>query len=129
MADIGAQLNSLSPEQRQAVMMQAQQEANQTIMQELMKEMVTTCFEKCSGTSVRIIYYYNKMCAVLQYHGVVPLLLFGTHHSDFLYFCKLNFNITIDRCLFMTDRNMMFVWNIITSKNNIIHIPTTATTG
>jgi DNA-directed RNA polymerase specialized sigma24 family protein len=55
MADIGAQLNSLSPEQRQAVMMQAQQEANQSIMQELMKEMVTTCFEKCSGTSVRTL--------------------------------------------------------------------------
>jgi Tim10/DDP family zinc finger len=59
MADIGAQLNSLSPEQRQAVMMQAQQEANQSIMQELMKEMVTTCFEKCSGTSVR--FYDSRM--------------------------------------------------------------------
>ena len=53
MADIGAQLNQLTPEQRQAVMMQAQQEANQSILQELMKEMVATCFEKCSGTSVR----------------------------------------------------------------------------
>jgi DNA-directed RNA polymerase specialized sigma24 family protein len=53
MADIGAQLNQLTPEQRQAVMMQAQQEANQSILQELMKEMVTTCFEKCAGTSVR----------------------------------------------------------------------------
>jgi DNA-directed RNA polymerase specialized sigma24 family protein len=52
MSDLGAQLNQLTPEQRQAVMMQAQQEANQSILQELMKEMVTTCFEKCSGTSV-----------------------------------------------------------------------------
>ena len=53
MENLSAQLNSLSPEQRQAVMMQAQQEANQSIMTNLMKEMVTTCFDKCSGTSVR----------------------------------------------------------------------------
>jgi DNA-directed RNA polymerase specialized sigma24 family protein len=52
MSDLSAQLNQLTPEQRQAVMMQAQQEANQSILQELMKEMVTTCFEKCTGTSV-----------------------------------------------------------------------------
>ena len=51
MADLGAQLNSLSPEQRQALMVQAQQEANQSIMQEMMQKMVETCFTKCTGTS------------------------------------------------------------------------------
>ena len=71
MADIGAQLNSLSPEQRQAVMMQAQQEANQSIMQELMKEMVTTCFEKCSGTSVCIHSYSTILSNLYTYIKIV----------------------------------------------------------
>jgi DNA-directed RNA polymerase specialized sigma24 family protein len=47
------QLAQLTPQQRQAVLMQAQQEANQRIMQDLMQKMVKTCFEKCAGTSVR----------------------------------------------------------------------------
>ena len=91
MADIGAQLNSLSPEQRQAVMMQAQQEANQSIMQELMKEMVTTCFEKCSGTSVCILYIFIKrfvyffllrlfsVLMILFVYSVLVLQLFRQH--------------------------------------------------
>jgi hypothetical protein len=53
MADLGAQLNQLTPEQRQAIMMKAQQEANQQVMQEMMKHMTAACFEKCAGTSVR----------------------------------------------------------------------------
>lgn len=53
MADLGSQLSQLSPEQRQAIMMKAQQEANQQVMQEMMKHMVVTCFDKCAGTSVR----------------------------------------------------------------------------
>ena len=53
MADLGAQLAQLSPEQRQAIMMQAQQEANQTVMQEMMKGMITSCFDTCAGSSVR----------------------------------------------------------------------------
>jgi len=46
------QINSLSPEQRKAVMMQAYQEANQQVMKSMMDNMVTACFEKCAGTSV-----------------------------------------------------------------------------
>ena len=53
MSDLGAQLSQLSPEQRQAIMVQAQQEANQSVMQEMMKEMIASCFEKCAGSSVR----------------------------------------------------------------------------
>jgi hypothetical protein len=48
------QINQLSPEQRQAIMVQAQQEANQQIMQSMMEKMISTCFKKCAGTSVRI---------------------------------------------------------------------------
>lgn len=33
MADLGSQINQLSPEQRQAVLARAQQEANQQVMQ------------------------------------------------------------------------------------------------
>jgi hypothetical protein len=55
MADLGSQLNQLSPQQRQAVLMQAQQEANQKIMEEMMKRMVTSCYDKCAGTSVRVL--------------------------------------------------------------------------
>ena len=52
MGDLGAQLSQLTPEQKQAVMVRAQQEANQQVMQEMMKDMVSACFEKCTGTSV-----------------------------------------------------------------------------
>mmetsp|Transcript_510 Transcript_510/g.1441 ORF Transcript_510/g.1441 Transcript_510/m.1441 type:complete len:86 (-) Transcript_510:538-795(-) len=45
------QLSQLTPQQRQAVMMQAQQEANQRIMQDMIQKMVKTCFTKCAGTS------------------------------------------------------------------------------
>jgi hypothetical protein len=46
-------INKLSPEQRQAVMVQAQQEANGQIMREMMNKMAQACFQKCAGTSVR----------------------------------------------------------------------------
>jgi Tim10/DDP family zinc finger len=52
MTDPAAALQSLSPEQKQAVIMQVQQQANQQVMQEMMKNMATTCFEACAGTSV-----------------------------------------------------------------------------
>lgn len=52
MENLGAELNKLTPEQRQAIMMQAQQEANQSVMQEMMKQMTLTCFQRCAGTSV-----------------------------------------------------------------------------
>jgi hypothetical protein len=52
---LGAQLRQLTPEQRQAIMIQAQQEANQSVMQEMMKEMIQTCFTTCAGTSVRVL--------------------------------------------------------------------------
>jgi hypothetical protein len=53
MSDIASQLAQLTPEQRQAIMIKAQEEANIGIMQEMMKQMVSTCFDKCAGTSVR----------------------------------------------------------------------------
>mmetsp|Transcript_19965 Transcript_19965/g.29608 ORF Transcript_19965/g.29608 Transcript_19965/m.29608 type:complete len:85 (+) Transcript_19965:91-345(+) len=45
------QLQNLSPEQRQAVMVQAQQEANAQIMRDMVNKMATSCFQKCAGTS------------------------------------------------------------------------------
>lgn len=49
------QINQLTPQQRQAVLMRAQQEANQQIMQDMIQRMVKTCFNKCAGTSVRFL--------------------------------------------------------------------------
>jgi hypothetical protein len=54
--------SQLSPEQRQAVLMQAQQEANQRIMQDMVQRMVKTCFNKCAGTSVRNLFWSNSLC-------------------------------------------------------------------
>ena len=54
MENAAGALSQLSPEQRQAVMMQAQQEANQQIMQQMMEKMISNCFKKCAGTSVRV---------------------------------------------------------------------------
>mmetsp|Transcript_9057 Transcript_9057/g.17279 ORF Transcript_9057/g.17279 Transcript_9057/m.17279 type:complete len:90 (+) Transcript_9057:73-342(+) len=51
MSDLQSQLGQLTPEQRQAVLAQAQQQANQAVMQEMMKKMVAACFDKCAGTS------------------------------------------------------------------------------
>jgi len=45
------QLNQLTPEQRQAVMAKAQQEANQSIMQAMVQKMVKNCYDKCAGSS------------------------------------------------------------------------------
>ena len=39
-------INNLTPQQKQAVMMRAQQEANQQIMQSMLEKMVSTCFKK-----------------------------------------------------------------------------------
>jgi hypothetical protein len=47
-------INNLSPQQRQQVMAQAQQEANAQIMREMVNKMATACFKKCAGTSVRL---------------------------------------------------------------------------
>jgi hypothetical protein len=46
-------LNNLSQEQQRAVMMRAQMEANEQVMQAMMEKMTKSCFEKCAGTSVR----------------------------------------------------------------------------
>ena len=51
--DLGSQIGKLTPQQRQAVLMRAQQEANTQIMQKMMEKMVAACYEKCAGTSVR----------------------------------------------------------------------------
>lgn len=53
MSDLGSQLNKLTPAQRQSIMIKAQHEANQQVMQLLLKDMTTLCFDKCTGTSVR----------------------------------------------------------------------------
>lgn len=44
-------MDQLTPEQKQAVMMQAQNEGNQQIMQAMMDSMIKNCFEKCAGSS------------------------------------------------------------------------------
>ena len=44
-------LNQLTPEQRQQIMLQAQQEANQSIMQRMMEKMSSSCFKLCTSTS------------------------------------------------------------------------------
>jgi hypothetical protein len=54
MSDLASQLAQLTPEQRQAIMMKAQQEANQQVMAEMMQKMASSCFEKCAGTSVSL---------------------------------------------------------------------------
>ena len=48
-----AAMDQLTPEQRQQVMVQAQNSANQQVMQQLMDTMTKTCFQRCAGTSVR----------------------------------------------------------------------------
>lgn len=63
------QLNQLTPEQRQAVLMQAQQEANQRIMQDMVQRMVKTCFNKCAGTSVRIGQTQETCCNKLFWYS------------------------------------------------------------
>jgi hypothetical protein len=54
-------LNKLTPEQRQAVMMQAQNEANSQIMRDMINNMAQACFRKCAGTSVRTT---SSLCCV-----------------------------------------------------------------
>jgi hypothetical protein len=49
----GAALNNLTPDQVNAVKAQAQQQANITVTQSLMKAMAELCFHKCAGSSVR----------------------------------------------------------------------------
>ena len=56
--------SQLTPQQRQAVLMRAQQEANQQIMQDMIQRMVKTCFNKCAGTSVRFF--------TLQFDPIFP---------------------------------------------------------
>lgn len=49
-----AALSSLTPEQKQAVMAQAQGQANQQIMASMVESMTVRCFDKCVGTSVSV---------------------------------------------------------------------------
>jgi len=44
-------MDQLTPEQQRAVMMRAQMEANESVMQAMMEKMTKSCFEKCAGTS------------------------------------------------------------------------------
>jgi len=52
MSDLNSQLSQLTPEQRQAIMLKAKQEADSQIYQEMLKKMVAACYDKCAGTSV-----------------------------------------------------------------------------
>ena len=67
----------LTPEQRQAVMHQAQQEANAQVMREMIAKMANSCFQKCAGTSVRCItscYIDSWRTLVLVYRNVYSFL-------------------------------------------------------
>ncbi|EJK69952.1 hypothetical protein THAOC_08741 [Thalassiosira oceanica] len=46
-----AALQNLTPDQKSAIMQQAQVQANQQIMQVMVQNMTQTCFAKCAGTS------------------------------------------------------------------------------
>ena len=46
--------NSLTPQQQQAVMVQAQNEANQQIMQNMMDSLIKQCFEKCAVSATEL---------------------------------------------------------------------------
>ena len=132
MADIGAQLNSLSPEQRQAVMMQAQQEANQSIMQELMKEMVTTCFEKCSGTSVRwdcafgmvgMRMYDCFRCGCCKSPHTFVSFRF---RRTFLFYGHINLCVSIGHYIYIyassMNHNIDLFYSILIITNHVIYI-------
>mmetsp|Transcript_35757 Transcript_35757/g.74400 ORF Transcript_35757/g.74400 Transcript_35757/m.74400 type:complete len:92 (+) Transcript_35757:101-376(+) len=51
MDGMAQQIKNLTPQQRQAVLMQAQNEANMKIRAELLNKMVAACYDKCAGTS------------------------------------------------------------------------------
>lgn len=51
MMDPTAALQNLTPEQKHAVMTQAQQQANQQIMSSMIESMTLSCFDKCAGVS------------------------------------------------------------------------------
>ena len=50
-ASASAALQNLTSEQKAAVMSQAQQHANQQIMNAMIESMTLSCFDKCAGTS------------------------------------------------------------------------------
>jgi len=45
-------LQNLTPDQKQAIMQEAQNQANQQIMTSMIENMTAACFDKCAGTSV-----------------------------------------------------------------------------
>lgn len=49
--DPAAALQSLTPEQKHAVMAQAQQQANQQIMSAMIESMTLSCFDRCAGVN------------------------------------------------------------------------------
>mmetsp|Transcript_20150 Transcript_20150/g.43463 ORF Transcript_20150/g.43463 Transcript_20150/m.43463 type:complete len:92 (+) Transcript_20150:112-387(+) len=51
MDQMAQQIKSLTPQQRQAVLVQAQNEANMKIRADLLNKMVAACYDKCAGTS------------------------------------------------------------------------------
>ena len=66
-----AALNNLTSEQKQQIMIKAQQEANTSIMQSMMEQMVESCFDRCAGTSVCIYFVTGEiffLISWLPYH-------------------------------------------------------------
>ena len=58
-------LSQLTPEQKQAVLMRAQQEANQKITQDMLASMTEECFKKCAGSSGSNLDNREKSCMAM----------------------------------------------------------------
>jgi hypothetical protein len=54
-------LQNLTPEQKQAVMAQAQGQANQEIMSSMIANMTERCFAKCVGSSVSVSVFVESV--------------------------------------------------------------------
>lgn len=84
--DLAAQINQLSPEQRQSIMHQQQQAANEGIMQEMMTQMVQNCFQKCTGTSVRT-HFIMILIFLLYFHGLLVISISFSSLGDVMRIC------------------------------------------
>ena len=58
-------LSKLTPEQHQAVMAQAQNNANMQLTQVMIEKMTESCFKKCAGTSVSFL-PFSRVCVCVD---------------------------------------------------------------
>lgn len=58
-------LSKLTPEQHQAVMAQAQNNANMQLTQVMIEKMTESCFKKCAGTSVSFL-PFSRVCVFVS---------------------------------------------------------------